>query len=307
MDFKGLDLTLLVAFDALMEERNVTRAAAKAAVSQPAMSAALSRLRTHFADPLFIRSASGLLPTARAKEISLHVSNALSELANLLAPAGSFTPEKGSISFTLGMPEYPMMVLLPGITAVLRRRAPGVTLHVRTFIDRDESVPMLDSGEVDMVIGIMPTQSESRILSLPLFSDEFVTLVRRDSEAAREDMTLDAYLRMGHILVSPEGHHYGQVDERLREMGLARELRLTLPTMFAVSEIVRQTHYAATVLRRSVLVSESDENIAMFKPPVGMPEIPFHLLWHRRSDGISAQQWLRNLICAQSAELLSAP
>jgi len=307
MDFKGLDLNLLVAFDALMEERNVTRAAAKAAVSQPAMSAALSRLRTHFADPLVIRSASGLLPTARAKEISLHVSNALSELANLLAPAGSFTPEKGSISFTLGMPEYPMMVLLPGITAVLRRRAPGVTLHVRTFIDRDESVPMLDSGEVDMVIGIMPTQSESRILSLPLFSDEFVTLVRRDSEAAREDMTLDAYLRMGHILVSPEGHHYGQVDERLREMGLARELRLTLPTMFAVSEIVRQTHYAATVLRRSVLVSESDENIAMFKPPVGMPEIPFHLLWHRRSDGISAQQWLRNLICAQSAELLSAP
>jgi len=124
MDFKGLDLNLLVAFDALMEERNVTRAALKAAVSQPAMSAALSRLRTHFADPLFIRSASGLLPTARAKEIGLHVSKALNELANLLLPDEIFSPEGIKTSFTIGMSEYPLMVLLPGMMKAINQQAP---------------------------------------------------------------------------------------------------------------------------------------------------------------------------------------
>src|SRR5476649_405211 len=129
MDFRGLDLNLLVAFAALMEERNVTRAAIKAAVSQPAMSAALTRLRTHFADPLFIRSASGLQPTVRAKEIGLHVTIALNELTKLLAPDEKFSPEKANMSFTLGMTEYPLMVLMPGIMRAISRQAPDVTLH----------------------------------------------------------------------------------------------------------------------------------------------------------------------------------
>lgn len=299
MDFRGLDLNLLVAFSALMEEQNVTRAAVKASVSQPAMSAALSRLRTHFADPLFIRSAAGLLPTARAKEISLHVTNALNELANLLEPDEAFSPENRSLSFTLGMAEYPMMVLLPTIMRAISQQAPGVTLHIRTFIDRDESVAMLDSGAADMVIGIAPTQAEKRILSRPLMKDEFVTLVRHDSEVAQNGMTLEAYLKMKHILVSPEGNHYGQVDEQLRELGLSRTISLTLPTMNAVSGIVKQTGYVATVLRRSVLTHDKDDGIIMLAPPLALPEIPFHLLWHRRSDGGNAQKWLRNLIGEQ--------
>ena len=105
MDFRGLDLNLLVAFNALMEEQNVTRAAGKASVSQPAMSAALARLRSHFADPLFIRSASGLLPTARAKEIHVHVGRALDEITHLLAPEEAFSPQNRSMAFTLGMSE----------------------------------------------------------------------------------------------------------------------------------------------------------------------------------------------------------
>ncbi|WP_313687876.1 LysR family transcriptional regulator [Pantoea sp.] len=303
MDFRGLDLNLLVAFAALMEEKNVTRAATKASVSQPAMSAALSRLRTHFADPLFIRSASGLLPTARAKEIGLHVSKALDELTHLLAP-DEFSPANRSMSFTLGMSEYPMMVLLPGIMKAVNQQAPGVTIHVQSYIDRDESVALLDSGKIDLVIGIAPTRSENRILSLPLIRDEFVTLVQRDSEAAREGMTLASYLSTGHILVSPEGNHYGLVDERLKAMGLTRDLRLTLPSMFAVIGVIQQTQFIATVLKRSALASEKNENVLMFNPPLEMPQIQFDLLWHRRSDASKAQQWLRQLICEQARELM---
>lgn len=301
MDFRGLDLNLLVAFDALMEERNVTRAASKASVSQPAMSAALSRLRSHFGDPLFIRSASGLLPTARAKEIAVHVSTALNELTNLLAPDEDFSPENKSMSFTLGMSEYPLMVLLPVIMRAISQQAPGVTLHVRTFIDRNESTAMLDTGQVDMVVGIAPTQSESRILSLPLLCDEFVTLVRRDSDAVRKGMTLEAWLGQGHVLVSPEGNHYGLVDECLRERGHTRDLRLTLPSMFAVTAIVQHSGFVATVLKRSV---QPCDDIVMLAPPLPLPEIQFNLLWHRRSDSGNAQKWLRKLICEQARLLV---
>lgn len=302
MDFRGLDLNLLVAFNALMEEQNVTRAAGKASVSQPAMSAALARLRTHFADPLFIRSASGLLPTARAKEIHLHVGRALDEIAHLLTPEEAFSPHNRSVAFTLGMSEYPLMVLMPTIMRTLSQQAPDVTIHVRTFVDRDQSVAMLDSGEVDLVIGIVPTRTEKRILSQPLIRDEFVTLVRRDSDAARHGMTLERYLAMKHILVSPEGNHYGLVDEQLRKQGLSRLVRLTLPTMSAVSRIIARTNYVATVLRRSVLVDEAHDDIVLLKPPLALPEIAFHLLWHRRSDGGNAHQWLRKLIHAQFSE-----
>lgn len=303
MDYRGLDLNLLVAFDALMEERNVTRAAVKAAVSQPAMSAALSRLRTHFGDPLFIRSAAGLLPTARAKEIGQHVSKALGELTNLLAADEQFSPGDKIISFTLGLTDYAIMVMLPGIMQAVSQQAPGVTIHVRTFVDRDEAVSMLDTGKIDLVIGIAPTQSESRILSQPLFSDQFVTLVRGDSQAAKSGMSLENYLKMNHILVSPEGHHYGLVDERLKAIGASRELRLTLPTMFAAAAIVQQTDYIATVLKRSVLANGNSASIAMITPPLEMPEIQFYLFWHRRSDNSNTQRWLRGLICAQAGEL----
>ncbi|WP_227136445.1 LysR family transcriptional regulator [Kosakonia radicincitans] len=299
MDFRGLDLNLLVAFNALMEEQNVTRAAGKASVSQPAMSAALARLRSHFADPLFIRSASGLLPTARAKEIHVHVGRALDEITHLLAPEEAFSPQNRSMAFTLGMSEYPLMVFMPTIMRAVSQQAPDVTIHVRTFVDRDQSVAMLDSGEVDLVIGIVPTQAEKRILSQPLIRDEFVTLVRRDSDAARDGMTLERYLAMKHILVSPEGNHYGLVDEQLREQGLSRMVRLTLPTMSAVSRIIAQTSYVATVLRRSVLADEANDDVVLLKPPLALPEIAFHLLWHRRSDGGNAHQWLRKLIHAQ--------
>jgi DNA-binding transcriptional LysR family regulator len=186
----------------------------------------------------------------------------------------------------------------------ISQQAPGVTIHVHTFVDRDEAVSMLDAGKVDLVIGIAPTQSESRILSQPLISDEFVTLVRRDSDAARNGMTLETYLSMGHILVSPEGNHYGLVDEWLRAKGLRREIRLTLPVMVAVSSIVQQTNYVATVLRRSVLASEQSRDVVMLAPPVELPAIQFNLLWHRRSDGGSAQKWLRKLICACASELM---
>src|SRR3954470_21306848 len=137
MDFHGIDLNLLVAFDALMSERNVTRAATRVGVSQPAMSAALSRLRTLMGDPLFLRGAGGLLPTQRARDLAEPLSQALAQIEATLVTPAAFVPGKASLVFNLGLQDYPTFVLLPPLLEALAQQAPGIALNVRAFEDRD--------------------------------------------------------------------------------------------------------------------------------------------------------------------------
>lgn len=305
MDFKGIDLNLLAAFQALMDERNVTRAAAKVDVSQPAMSAALARLRKLFDDRLFQRSANGLLPTPRAYEIAEPVARALGQIEALLAPAAPFAPETASLTFTLGMADYPAFVLLPRLLGELAEMAPNICVDVHGFGGRDEAVALLDAGKIDVAIGVAPTVPESRILSRELFRDEFVTLVRKEHRATRGKLDLDAYLAMRHILVSPEGSKHGVVDQALADRGLQRTVQMTLPHMFAVPSILQQTPLAAILLRRVALHSAQAADLMIFPPPVPLPPISFHLIWHRRNDANLAQCWLRDTIVRLGAEFMA--
>lgn len=146
MDFHGIDLNLLVAFDALMRERNVTRAATQVGVSQPAMSAALSRLRKLFGDQLFLRSAQGLLPTPLARDLAEPLSQALGQIEATLIRKPEFAPREASLTFNLGLSDYPAFVVLPPLLQALEKQAPGVSLSVRAFNGRDEAVDLLDAS-----------------------------------------------------------------------------------------------------------------------------------------------------------------
>ncbi|RCV86849.1 LysR family transcriptional regulator [Billgrantia montanilacus] len=303
MDFHGIDLNLLAAFDALMSERNVTRAATQVGVSQPAMSAALSRLRKLCGDPLFLRSADGLIPTPRARDLAEPVSQALRQIESALVKKPEFVPGETSLTFKLGVSDYPAFVLLPSLLQALEKEAPGVSLNVYAFNDRDHAVDLLDAGAIDAAIGVPPTHTDGRILTRPVLRDEFVTIVATDHPATRRGMTMKTYLELRHVLISPEGEMYGVVDQALAQQRNKRKLALTLPQMFAVPDIVARTNMAATVLKRVALNSPASHRLALFPPPVTLPEVVFDLIWHRRSDSHPAQEWLRGLISEQ-AELL---
>ncbi|MBC0856528.1 LysR family transcriptional regulator [Pantoea stewartii] len=296
MNFDGFDLNLLVAFNALMLERNVTRAAALAQVSQPAMSAALSRLRKMFDDPLFIRSAEGLLPTAKAQDMAVSVSEALHQVKRLINPTQHFSPEVHKNHYMIGMSEYPIHVVLPNLTRKFSKLAPQSVMHIRSFSDKDESVALLDAGKIDIAVGVAPSKAESRIFSMPVLEDQFVTLVGRDNPAARKGMSKEIFLEMEHILFSPEGNHYGLMDEKLREENLTRRIGLTIPSMFALPALLTGTEYVATALRRVINSSINQGDLIAFQPPVDMPSVQFHLLWHKRSDVNPANIWMRELI-----------
>ena len=301
MDFHGIDLNLLVAFDALMNERNVTRAATQVGVSQPAMSAALSRLRNLLGDPLFLRSADGLLPTPRAKELADPIAQALRQIGRALVEEPRFDASEATLTFNLGLSDYPAFVLLPTLLDALQREAPGVFITVHAFNDRDAAVDLLDAGEIDAAIGVPPTQPDQRILTRHILSDEFVTIVSKDNPAARRGMNLKTYLSLKHVLASPEGDRHGLVDQALEQRGLRRTVALALPQMFAMPDIVARTQTTATLMKRVALKSAIGRKLVLFSPPVVLPEIGFSLIWHRRSDGHPAQRWLRDFIAAHAA------
>ncbi len=303
MDFHGIDLNLLVAFDALMSERNVTRAAAHVGVSQPAMSAALSRLRKLLDDPLFLRNANGLIPTPRARELASPLSQALRQIETTLVRNPVFTPAHTSQTFTLGLSDYPAFVLLPSLLQTLTEQAPGVSLNVRTFNDRNHAIDLLDSGKIDAAVGMPPSHTDSRILIRPILNDEFVTIVSDDHPAIQHGMNLSTYLALPHILVSPEDERHGLVDQALAQHGKTRMLALTLPQMFAVPAIVAQTQMVATILKRVPLSSPVNQRLALFPPPITLPEVTYTLIWHRRNESHPAQQWLRALITELASSL----
>jgi len=303
MDFHGIDLNLLAAFDALASERNVTRAAVRVGVSQPAMSAALSRLRTLFNDPLFLRSAQGLVPTPKARELAGPVSQALQQIKAALLPKEQFEPATSAMTFTLGLSEYPAFVLLPLLSRALEQLGPGLSLSVHAIGSRDSAVDLLDAGTIDAAIGVPPTQAENRILTRSVMRDEFITIVRRGHPAVKDGMDMQVFLALRHVLVSPEGDRHGLVDQALAYLGQRRTLGLALPQMFAAPSMVAQTDMVATVMGRVARHSPHWRKLESFTPPVTLPVIGYDLMWHRRNDAHPAQQWLRDQVAALAASL----
>ena len=303
MNLNGIDLNLLVAFDALLSERSVTRAGARIYRSQPAVSAALSRLRALMKDELFVRGPNGLQPTPRALDIGEPLSQALAEIQRVLAFTQDFDPALSDAVFTIALSEHPTYVLLPRLVAALRERAPHVDIRVRNFTARDDAVALLDAGEVDVAIGVPATTPTGRILTQPLFEERFVCVLRKDHPAARKKLSLKRFLSLSHLLVSPENDRFGLVDAQLAKQGLKRRLGLTLPQLYAAPMLVAQSDMIATLMQGVVRCSGYADHLCVIAPPLPIEAVPFVMSWHRRNDVHPAQRWLR----AQVAALRMAP
>ncbi|KQS78995.1 LysR family transcriptional regulator [Rhizobium sp. Leaf384] len=295
MDLHGIDLNLLVAFDALMAERSVTRAGVRIGRTQPAMSAALSRLRALLQDELFIRGPEGLQPTPRAVDLAEPLGHALSEIQRTLEFTRIFDPSTSTVTLSIGLSEHAAFVVLPSLLAVLRAQAPGIVLRIRKFDHRDEVIRLLDSGEADLTIGV-PHTPAGRILSRRLFEERFVCVVRKGHPQGEAELTLETFLQMSHLLVSPENERFGLVDAALGKLGLRRRLALTLPQMYAAPPLVASSDLIATLMRGVVDASGYREQLHVLKPPLDLGTATFDMAWHRRNDVHPAQRWLRQVI-----------
>jgi DNA-binding transcriptional LysR family regulator len=303
MDLHGIDLNLLVAFDALICERNVTRAGVRIGRTQPAMSAALARLRLLLKDELFVRSAAGLQPTPRALELAVPLGEALASIQRTLDFTQDFDPSRSTVRFTLGLSDHPALVMLPELQKRLAQLAPGITLRIKSFSAREDAVSLLDAGEVDAAVGV-PGGATPRIPTMPLFEERFVCVMRKSHPLAKKRISLKGFLACRHLLVSPEGDGVGHVDVRLAQLGHKRDIAITLPQMYAAPAIVAHSDLLATLMEGVVQASGLRGKLAVLPlPQLDLAPVPFVLHWHRRNDAHPAQRWLRGQVALACGQL----
>jgi DNA-binding transcriptional LysR family regulator len=298
MDIRAIDLNLLKAFDALVNERTVTRAAGRIGLSQPAMSHALSRLRSLFADDLFVRTPTGMEPTARAREIALLVSAAIEHIEVALNLSAGFDPTKSAGIFTAGMAEYAEVALVGRLAREFAEQAPRATLRLLPLDGRD-AAERLERGAIDVAVAHLrglPTAIESQTL----LRDPFVVVVRKDHPLTAETLSIEAYAAQSHVLVSPRGDTSGAIDRILVDLGMRRRIALLVATYLALPAALAASDLVATVPSRTARQIAATAEVAILPLPLDL-EATVSMAWHRRAASEPAQAWFRSLLIDAAA------
>ena len=291
MNWRTLDLNLLVVFDAVADTRSATRAAARLNMTQPAVSHALTRLRTALGDELFLRTPDGMEATPYAEGLAGPVRAALATLGTALQGAEAFDPGSAGRHFTLAADNQAALVLAAPLVAAVAAEAPGVVLHIRPSGTLDLPA-LLDRGELDLALGRTAAPGD-RFSDRLLFEDKFAALLREGHPAAAADtLGVEALGALPHMDLSSTGDGTAFVDEALAGAGLRRRVAfcgplLAAPAVLAASEMVAvMGSRAAHALARSA-------PLVVRALPFETPRIVSAMLWHRRQDGVPAHRWLR--------------
>jgi Transcriptional regulator len=296
MDLHGIDLNLLVAFDALMIERSVTKAGKRIGRTQSAMSATLARLRALLDDELFVRGKGALQPTPRAMELAEPIGRALRQIGDTLGVAQEFDPAVSHLTFNVAMQEHATFKLMPALFQCVSEEAPGTKLNVVAYQARDEAIDLLDTGACEVAVGVPPTSAPGRIFTQPLFEEPFVCIVRKGHPAAQGKLDLEWFLALEHLLVSPEGDHFGHTDAELAKARLTRSLCVTTSQMYPAPALVAQSDLVCTLMAGVVEASGWSDRLEVLEPPLPLAPCLYVMSWHRRTDAHPAQQWLRACI-----------
>lgn len=293
MDIRNVDLNLLVALDALLAERSVSRAAARLHLSQPATSALLARLRELFGDPLLLRSARGMLPTARALELFGPVKQVLDEIDAIVQPRAAFDPGRAVQTFTLSASDYVEYALLPTLVDFLERKAPGVRLAVRP-LDLQTVAKQMEIGEVDLCITGLQN-APAGLHQQALYKENMVSVVRRRHPGVGARLTLDKFCSLEHILVSVRGSGFSaRIDDALAKLGRKRHARLAVPHFLLVPEIVARSDMIGALPER--LARGYANKLRIFALPLMIEGFTVGQIWHERNQREPAQLWLREAL-----------
>ena len=314
MNFRTLDLNLLRVFDEIMVERSLTRAARNLAMTQPAASNALRRLRDALGDELVVRAGYGVQPTPFAQALWPSVRDALSQLRAVIAPS-AFAPADSRSTFVLAMADATAALLIPTLLARIEDAAPGISLQVLPLDTRDPR-QMLETSEVDAAVGYFPAAMAAIALNAMqqgapdnfgherLYGGDYVCVMRRDHPLADKELTLDAYCDARHLLVSFSGRPFGFVDEELAAHGRRRRVVLTVNQFFTAGQVVARSNLLSIFPRHFVRSTGSAELLVERALPISLPRTHVDIVWHRRHDARAEHAWLREqvLVAARDSD-----
>jgi len=287
MTLNKVDLNLFVVFDAIYAEGNLTRAGQIVGITQPAVSNALARLRDTFNDPLFVRTAQGMVPTPMAQNIIGPVRNALQLLRTSVHESRSFEPREASKTYRVSMTDLSEAVLLPPLFQRLQRGAPGLSVE-SLLARRRETTKELAAGRLDFAVDA-PLNTDPQVRHVKLMEDRLVCAMRREHPLAGATLTLERYLALQHIHISSRRSGLGYIDLALGRQGLQRRVVLRSQHYLMASEVLQNSDLAMTVPERFA----RRQGLHYSDLPVEVPLLESHLYWHESTDQDPANRWMR--------------
>ena len=294
MNIALVDLNLLVVFDAVMREKHVTRAAKRIGMTQPAVSNALNRLRHIAKDDLFIRSAKGVVPTARAIELGPPIRQAINLVENAFDPT-SFDPKNSINVFNIAISNYTASILFPKLAEVLEKEAANINVRSKQLGDVD-LLKELEAANIDFIIAGQQLQETENFISHHLYDEDFVCVMRKGhSLAKKKKLTIKEFSQSKHLMVTTTGKAFGFVDYLLEAKGLKRRVAMTVNQFLVAPSIIRHTDMILTVSKR---VSEKFrlDGVKVFPLPLLTNPLSLKLIWHKRTDTNPGNEWMRNKI-----------
>jgi DNA-binding transcriptional LysR family regulator len=295
MDSKRLDLDLLITLETLLVERNVTKAATRLHLSQPAVSAQLSRLRNLFDDALLIPVQRGMTPTAKAIELLDPLRQALDQVRATVAAHRTFDPAKAKLIVHIACTDYLQVVVVKPFVKKLRTLAPGVRVALRNF-DMSQLEAQMARGDVALAF-MTPQNTPRGLRARHLFDERYVLIGRRNHPRLRDRITVEDFSQLEHVIVSPRGGGFvTPVDDALAALGYSRNVVLSSASFLLVPEIVSQSDLVALVPER--LVHGRSHKLKLIDCPFPVEGFTISMVWHEHSHGHSGQRWVREAIAS---------
>jgi DNA-binding transcriptional LysR family regulator len=291
-----LDTYLLRVLVALLTERNLTRVATRMNQTQPAVSAALRKLRLTFQDELLVRSGNSMVPTPRGVEVLESARAALLEIDKLFAGGEQFDAATSTQTFRIGCPDYLATVFLASVAKLLRRRAPNAQMLVHPLGPEYDFEKALADGGLDIVIGNWPEPPEHLHMA-PLLDDDIVCLMARDHPLARGAMTRAQYLHAPHVVPLPfSSTHRGVIDKHLASLRVTRNARIVVPFFSMAPHMLHGSDLIFTISRHFAAHYAGFLPLAVVACPIEFPRMRFYQIWHGRNQASAAQRWMRALL-----------
>jgi DNA-binding transcriptional LysR family regulator len=294
MSLHRLNLNDLVALDALLTERHITRAAARSSISQSAMSHTLGRLRDVLGDPLLVRGRGGMVLTPRATRLAGVVRRSLAELEEALFDEPAFDPATSTRTFTIACVDVIAAPLLVPLAAVMERTAPQVRITM-TSLRADRFCDELERDEIDLAI-VGPEPSAGMVRRV-LYHEDPVCVVRRGHPVLRKTWGIEAFRSLRHIVIDPHGSF--DIEAVL---ATPVDVALRVPYFLVSPIVVAASNLALVCSRRLAVAMGRDFPLHALPMPMPMPPFPISKVWHPKREADPALRWLRETIASALTE-----
>ncbi|MDH4560504.1 LysR family transcriptional regulator [Pseudomonas sp. BN411] len=295
MNYRDLDLNLLIVLNVLLEERNVTNSATRLGISQPATSVALSKLREFFNDELFIRTAAGLVPTSLAESLRSPVAEIIEKIEGQITNSRAFDPANARRRFVFAASDLGEIFFYPKIIQLLKSEAPHCSVTCVSLPVNDLGRAM-ERGEVDVALGYFPDLDINGMSELPLLSLDHVVIARADHPHIQGSMTIEQFETVPHAIVSHEARHQQEYEAQVAKNALRRNVFANIAHIVTAPAVIRDSDLISVV--PDLLATEFAEpfNLQVVPLPFQVPRLQAKMYWHARSKGDASARWFRTAL-----------